>query len=275
MCKVDKHDIGECGPDAYYAGKGEERGGLTRRLRAAFASAADTLADLLFPPRCPFCDRVVFRGEACAACREDLPRTAGRSGFRAEADGFVCAAPLRYEGTVREAILRMKFHGRGDAAKPLGALVAACAAQRYPAGFDAVTWVPVSRKRLRERGFDQARLLAEGVCRYWRKQRTDPLDALFPERLIVKRRDNPAQSGLRDASLRRANVSGVYAITPGAQIRRRRILLVDDVCTTGATLRECRETLLQGGAESVVCAAVALTEERRRKPTHEERRRSG
>ena len=72
MCKVDKHDIGECGPDAYYAGKGEERGGLTRRLRAAFASAADTLADLLFPPRCPFCDRVVFRGEACAACREDF-----------------------------------------------------------------------------------------------------------------------------------------------------------------------------------------------------------
>lgn len=86
-----------------------------------------------------------------------------------------------------------------------------------------VTWVPVSRRRLRKRGYDQAQLLAESACRVW---------GVKPERLLRKVQDNPAQSGLTEAAARRANVLGVYEAVGPEQIQGRRVLLVDDICTT-------------------------------------------
>ena len=150
---------------------------------------------------------------------------------------------------MREGILRFKFRGASGAADALGALIAQCAAERFSGEFDTVTWVPVSAKRLRRRGYDQARLLAEAACRRW---------DTAPEALLKKCGDNPAQSGLSDAAARRANVLGMYDPADPARIRERRILLIDDVCTTGATLAECARTLREAGAQSVVCAAVAL-----------------
>ena len=75
--------------------------------------------------------------------------------------------------------------------------------------------------------------------------------------------DNPAQSGLKDASARRANVLGVYEAADPAVISGRKVLLIDDVCTTGATLTECARVLRDAGAAEVVCAALALAREKR------------
>ena len=111
-----------------------------------------------------------------------------------------------------------------------------------------MTWVPVSRKRLRRRGYDQAELLARSACRRWDTR---------PERLLEKTRDNPAQSGLTDREARRENVKGAYRAA--GDCRGRRVLLVDDICTTGATLGQCAAVLLDAGAEAVVCAAAART----------------
>ena len=86
-----------------------------------------------------------------------------------------------------------------------GRLMADCAARWYPGEFDAVTWVPVSRKRLRQRGFDQSRLLAASLCVDWH---------VAPVETLRKAVDNPAQSGLTDAEHRRANVLGVYEALP-------------------------------------------------------------
>ena len=138
------------------------------------------------------------------------------------------------------------------AAEALGGLVARCAAERFSGEFDTVTWVPVSKKRLRQRGYDQARLLAESACRRWDTK---------PVALLRKVADNPAQSGLTEAAARRANVLGVYEALPEAAGKR--VLLIDDICTTGATLTECVRVLKDGGAESVACAAVALTREKK------------
>ena len=113
-----------------------------------------------------------------------------------------------------------------------------------------VTWVPVSPRRLRQRGYDQARLLAESACRLWE---TKPLP------LLRKTVHNPAQSGLKEAAARRANVLGVYEAVDPERISGHRILLVDDICTTGATLAECARVLREAGAADVVCAAAALT----------------
>jgi predicted amidophosphoribosyltransferase len=80
-----------------------------------------------------------------------------------------------------------------------------------------------------------------------------------PVRLLNKTVNNPAQSGLNDAAARRANVQGVYQPADPAATKCKRILLIDDICTTGATLSECARVLREAGAEEVVCATVALT----------------
>ena len=209
-----------------------------------------SLLDLLFPPKCPFCGRVLDTSGICDACRRELPWTEGDEALRRLSGGLRCAAPLRYEGLAKAGLHRFKFQGMSSAAGPLGELVARCAAEQLSGEFDTVTWVPVSAKRLRQRGYDQARLLAERACRLW---------DTAPEQLLCKTVHNPAQSGLKDAGARRDNVRNVYVPADPARIRERRVLLVDDICTTGATLSACARVLREAGAADVVCAAAALT----------------
>ena len=212
--------------------------------------------DLLFPPKCPFCGRVQDVPGICDACQKALPWTEGEEAVRRGPDGFRCAAPLRYEGLAKEGLHRFKFRKMPSAAGPIGELIAQCAAEHFSGEFDTVTWVPVSARRLRQRGYDQARLLAESACRLW--------DAR-PLPLLRKTVHNPAQSGLQESAQRRANVLGVYEPADPERISGRRILLVDDICTTGATLGECVRVLREAGAADVVCAAAALTPLRREK----------
>ena len=214
----------------------------------------EALLNLLFPPKCPFCGKVLDRPGICPNCEKVLPWTDDTQGLREGPGGLRCAAPLWYEDLAREGLLRFKFRGACAAATPLGELVARCAAERFSGEFDTVTWVPVSRKRLRKRGYDQAQLLAEAACRLWDTK---------PVRLLDKTVDNPAQSGLTEAAARRANVLGVYEPCPDAVIEGKRILLIDDICTTGATLAECARVLRDAGAADVVCVAVALTRGRK------------
>lgn len=203
------------------------------------------LLDLLFPPKCPFCGRVLDAAGVCPRCEAALP-WAGET-VRTLAPDLRCAAPLLYRGPVRRALLRFKFGGAAGMAAPLGGLIAQCA--ELAGEFDAVTWVPVSRARLRKRGYDQSELLARSACKRWNTK---------PQRLVKKLADNPAQSGQINAAARRRNVENVYVLSQSEGTRGRRILLVDDICTTGATLCACARTLREGGAAAVVCAAVAF-----------------
>lgn len=211
-------------------------------------SVWEQLLNLLFPPKCPFCRRILDSPGVCDTCRKELPWTEEHEAVREGTDSLRCAAPLWYEGKVREAILRLKFYGAAATAETLGALMAQCAAEHLSGEFDLVTWVPVSRKRRWKRGYDQAELLARAVCRAW---------GVKPAALLRKTMDNPAQSGLKEDAARRANVLGVYEMRPGAEVSGRRVLLIDDVCTTGATLTECSKVLREAGADAVVCACVA------------------
>lgn len=202
--------------------------------------------NLLFPPKCPFCGRVLDKPGICPKCEKDLPWIDDGESLREGAGGLRCAGAVWYEDLAREGLLRLKFQGNSAGAEPMGELVARCAAERFSGAFDTVTWVPVSKKRLRKRGYDQAELLARAACRLWD---TEPI------RLLEKVVDNPAQSGIDDAAARRANVLGVYDAV--GDVAGKRILLVDDICTTGATLTECIRVLKDAGAADVVCAVVA------------------
>lgn len=207
--------------------------------------------DLLFPPKCPFCRSLLEDDEKllCARCQKELPWTQGKSGERDGEFFALCVAPLRYRDRVRESVHRYKFSGVRAYAAPFATLMAQCVVDRLDGEFDCVSWVPLSRKRLRSRGYDQARLLARGVASQL---------GLEAVRVLDKVRHTPAQSGLEEVSARRANVLGAYSLCSGADVKGKRILLVDDVVTTGATLAECARVLLTAGAEQVVCVTLAL-----------------
>jgi ComF family protein len=204
--------------------------------------------DLLFPPKCPFCGRLLEDGQTllCPDCQRDLPWMQGE---RMVEFVDLCAAPLWYRDKVRQSHHRYKFSGLRSYARVYSVLMAQCAADRLDGRFDLVTWAPLSAKRLRKRGYDQSRLLAEGVALGMGMQAVPLLD---------KVRDTPAQSGLEGDSVRRANVLGAYSLRPEADVQGRRILLVDDVMTTGATLSECARILRTAGAEQVVCLTLAM-----------------
>ena len=210
-----------------------------------------TLLDLLFPPRCVFCRRLLRRGEEgiCSRCQQELPWALGAEAEQTGEFFSLCASPLWYQDQVRASFHRYKFKGVRGYSRTYGRLVAQCVLDHLAGRYDLITWVPLSRARLRQRGYDQAMLLASAAAL--------ELDDVAAETLR-KVRDTEAQSGLgkNDAS-RRANVLSAYQVTDPALVEGRRVLLIDDSVTTGSTLSECARVLRTAGAADVVCAALA------------------
>lgn len=203
----------------------------------------ESFLDLLFPPKCPFCQKILDdpRAPVCPECQGKLPWLLGEDALRAVEGTAGCLSPLAYRDGVPEAVRRYKFPGNPSYGKPFGLLMAQCAQDRLTGGVDVVTWAPLSRRRKRKRGFDQAELLA----------RTAAGELGLPARkLLEKGTDNGPQSHLEDEAARRANVQGVYRLT-GEDLSGLRVLLVDDVVTTGSTMGECARLLLEGGAAEV------------------------
>lgn len=209
--------------------------------------------DILFPPRCVFCHGFLKRGAepVCAACRRDLPYT--RALGEKHGDFFaVCVAPLYYEGNVRESLHRYKFRETPGYAGVYGELVADCVREGLEGRYDLISWVPLSRARLKERGYDQSKLLAEAAA------------ACLGERAVKtleKPKNTAKQSTAGPAERRRANIAGAYRVPYPERIAEKRVLLIDDIVTTGATLSECARTLRAAGAGEIVCAALARTRE--------------
>ena len=207
--------------------------------------------DLLFPPKCAFCRRVVRHGadRLCPDCRAALPYAGAE--VEKHGDGFsVCYAALYYEGQVRDSLHRYKFQGSSGYAGTYGHLLADCVRENLAGRYDLISWVPLSRERLRERGYDQSMLIAQAMALGLQDVAVSTLD---------KVRDAAKQSTVGSAEKRRANISGAYRVTDPELVAGRRILLIDDIVTTGATLSECACTLRAAGAADVVCAAVART----------------
>ena len=207
------------------------------------------LLDLLYPPKCAFCHKLL-RSEkdgVCKACREHLPYTgvlAARTDLK-QIDK--CVAPLFYEKTVRDSLHRYKFsHCPGYAGIYAEFMVKSIDENQISC--DIISWVPVSRRRLRSRGYDQARLLAEAVAKTCGAVCLPTLE---------KQRHTKQQSLIRDPKARRDNVRGAYRCADPALVAGKRILLIDDIVTTGATLSECAGVLRQAGAASVSAAAAA------------------
>lgn len=208
------------------------------------------LLNLLYPPKCPFCGRLLERGEdgLCACCQRELP-WADQADRKKVDFCDACLSPLWYRDKVPDAVRRYKFGGASGYAHILGTLMAQSLADQWNEPVDLVTWAPLSAKRLRKRGYDQAELLARQV---------GEAAGLPVEPTLVKARQNKTQSQLADDAQRRANVVGVYECLPSLDLTGKRVVLVDDIVTSGATLSECASCLRVAGAESVVALTLAL-----------------
>lgn len=217
------------------------------------------LLDLLFPPKCPFCQKILDdpRAPVCPACQPALPWLSGQGAERKVEFADGCFSPLAYRDQVREAVQRYKFTPVPAYGAPFGLLMAQCLTDHLSQAPDLLTWAPLSSRRLRERGFDQARLLARRAG-----QRLNV--PLVPT--LKKVRHTRPQSSLEGESARRANALGAYALLPQIDLAGKRVVLVDDVVTSGSTLSECARLLRQIGAAQVFCLTLAQAGPARREP---------
>ena len=220
-------------------------------------SFISTVLDLMFPPKCVFCSKVLNKSDEgwCDRCTESLP-FADNYG-RQDGDIFdFCVSPLYYTGVVRRSVLRYKFRDAPYYADVYGKFLADCILEckdntGFALNYDLISWVPLSSRRERSRGYDQAMLLAMATALELDEVAVDTLK---------KPHDVRAQSELGDKAERCANISGAYTASDSDIIAGKRVLLIDDVITTSSTLDECSRVLLSAGAAGVVCATLARGE---------------
>jgi ComF family protein len=238
-------------------------------LTAAGSYLLDPLLALVFPSRCPGCGAPPERpmhGPLCSGCWQGLPRHRGRvcdcGRPLAGAAGAACGSCRRrltpyasgaslgpYEGTLRTLIHDLKYRGRQRLAARLAeALLAEPAVRRLLAGEPVLVPVPLHPRKRRERGFNQAELLARELAR----RGAGPLVA----GALVRRVDTPPQAGM-SAAARRRNVARAFAVRQRARLAGRDVVLVDDVLTTGATAVACARALVAAGASGVRVLTVA------------------
>lgn len=208
----------------------------------------DWLMDVLFPPKCVLCRGLLKEAETdlCHTCRTEAPEHPNRKTKPQFLDSF--AAVWYYEGSVRKSLLRFKFRGARSYAGCYGRHLAMVLSKTDPESYDLLTWVPVSRLRKLRRGYDQVELIAIAAGREL---------GMEPVPTLKKIRHNRPQSRIADASARRANVLGVYRVTDPQILSGKRVLLLDDILTTGATMSEAARMLKTAGAKEVHGAAVA------------------
>lgn len=218
------------------------------------------LLDLLYPPKCVFCGRLLEESElpVCPRCARKTPRLRGAESVQRGRWFQRCVSAYPHEGAAREAVIHYKYYRKMYCGVFLGQSMADCARSQLDGPFDLVTWVPVHRRRRWKRGFDQCQLLAKMVARAFG---TPPVNTL------VKRKN--AKSLTRTGGgwdARREAVRDLYALSVGPEtLAGKRVLLVDDVVTTGSTLEETSRVLRQGGAAEVCCVTATRTLQRDKK----------
>ena len=231
-------------------------------------SSLQALLDFFLPSFCLFCQAPLTPGSESLACPQCLGEIAGIP----QPLCSCCGAPFRgavglehlcqeclthpppfsraraaafYDGRVLEAIHRLKYQRQLIYAKFLGQLLAASEAASLVAAADLLVPVPLHSRRLRARGFNQAILLAQ----------TFP-DVPLGREVLVRRRPTLPQVKLSPLE-RQTNVKGAFMVPDPAAIKDKAVLLVDDVYTTGATVKECARALRRAGVGNVEVITVA------------------
>ena len=222
------------------------------------------LDSLIFPDRCAYCGRVLFRGNyVCPKCEKELPRIAGITCRKCgrEKDRCHCrgsekyfsslCAPFYYEGCVRLGVLNFKFR-RGLKSHRIyaGEMAKTVNEKLSEVKFDYVTEVPMHRVNLKERGYNQSLWLAKGL--------SEILGIEHKPSVLVKLIKTKNQHKIT-YYLRKGNLIGAFDVLNPEDVEGKTILLCDDISTTGETLNECAKMLWLYGAKEVHCVTLGLT----------------
>lgn len=205
------------------------------------------LRAMVFPERCPYCNTLIEAHEvACDSCfdilcEKHIPLIGGAGGFR-------CVSTFLYGGRVRRAIINMKFHDRIQYIPQFSELIAQDIERVYAgADFDLITAVPMHEKDIRERGYNQSELLAKALSKRLGIPYLDTLDKV--KRTKKQHRLTYTQ--------RKKNLSGAFKLKDRDAVHEKRILLIDDIVTSGTTLGVCGKALSLGKPARICCATIA------------------
>ena len=206
-------------------------------------------SDLFYPRKCVFCGKLLKNEELdlCQDCKSQLPVFSNskiRLSFLAQWTGL-----WYYKDAVRESILRFKFRRRRGYAHTYGTLLAQKLQEPEYAQWDVLSWIPISGIRKWFRGYDQTELIGRAIS----QTLGIPLTPC-----LRKIRHTKPQSGIGDVSHRRANILGAYEVIDPDFVKGKRILLLDDIITTGVTASEAARMLLTAGAKEVKLATLAV-----------------
>lgn len=206
-----------------------------------------TLTESFFPNRCPYCRQILEKNRLhCPDCAVQFPR---KPYLRELPYSGICIAPFTYSDTPAKAINGLKFTNTVFNAASLGQRLAWSVGLLYGTDqIDLVTCVPLSEARQAERGYNQSELLAQKAAAVLCKPYAET---------TVKIRNNKIQHHLSPQE-RAENIKNVYEIMDSSVVKDKNVLLIDDICTTGATITECARIIKRSGAKSVYCAAAAL-----------------
>ena len=196
----------------------------------------EPLFEKVTPPSCNKCGQVLNAvDENCASCF-------GKS-FHFESN----VSMFMYDELMRDLMRDMKFRNKKRVATGLGLVWAKMI--EMPNEEFLLTWLPMHPKKQKERGFNQAEVMAKEIAKGL---------GISCKKLLGRTVDTPAQSGLHP-KLRLENVKGAFEIIPGEYVFGSNIVIIDDIFTTGASINECAKVLLEGGAEKIYAKTLALT----------------
>lgn len=231
-------------------------------MSSVFSDVWDKLLLALFPRRCALCGKVIaVDEELCGAClslekiappkcllcghsKADCSCKSRRHAYKS------ITAPFYYADSIIAAVHNLKFNEQPRLARKMGVYMAECVREDFAGvSFDLVTSVPMTRRRMNQRGYNQAELLGKSTA-----------DCLsLPYAVLLKKRFNNKVQRKESARSRRINVYGAFDVIESTELLGKTILLVDDVKTTGSTLNECAKMLKMHGAAAVYVAVFAVT----------------
>lgn len=225
---------------------------------AALKKTKTQIYRALYPSRCIFCDEILpdsLTHDVCKKCSQKYEVIKRSGAIKGEFfDDAVSVYP--YEGSVRQAMIKLKFKRRSYVAPVLAEKIAEQLELQKMSEFDIITWVPVFWSVKGKRGYDQVELIARALA--------EKLQAPIAPLLEKTRKTQPMHK--LKAAQRRANVIGAFRSTRGdGALINMRVLLVDDTLTTGSTVSECARVLKMSGASMVYCATATKTQFSRKK----------
>lgn len=206
------------------------------------------IIDFLFPDYCGFCNRKIYKRYTCEICLNILEYYRGKVCFtnseQTYYDKLVCAFP--YEGLPKSKMLQFKFDGKKYISRSFGEILY-LKLNKYNIDANLIVSVPISSKRCFERGYNQS----EYIAKYMAELSKIKLE----KNVLAKTKENRRQSELM-ANERIENVRNVFEVKKKELIKGKKIILVDDIYTTGATINECSKVLKEAGASEVIATTI-------------------